>query len=124
MANDTKYYSVAGGFIYTGVMQPGDRVATDTDIEAYKAVFVARYIKAVDELLLKTANSHGYDSAYTCLSYLQSTDPKWKAEAEAFNVWRDAVWNKCHEVLNAVEAGTRTAPSVDELLEELPKIEW
>ena len=119
-----KYYSVSGGFIYTGKMQPGDRIASEEDLAAYKALFVAKYTKAVDELLLKTARSRGYDSAYTCLSYLQSTDEKWRNEAVAFNSWRDSVWNKCHEVLNAVEAGKRVAPTVDELLAELPEIVW
>ena len=36
-----------------------------------------------------------------------------------FVTWRGDVWAKCYEILGAVEAGTRAAPTVPELLAEI-----
>ena len=66
----------------------------------------------------------GYDNTYTCLSYLNSSDPIWKAEAEVFNVWRDQVWRKCHELLDRYMKGEIGEISFEELQKELPVIQW
>ena len=88
------------------------------------AEIVKTYENAVQNYLDATAQAKGYDSTYTCLSYLSSTDETWHREANIFNVWRDTVWRKCHEVLNAVLAGEIQPPTVDELIAQLPEIEW
>ena len=82
------------------------------------------YEYAVQRHLDKTAQSKGYDNTYTCLSYLNSTDEKWKTESTIFNSWRDSVWQKCHELLNAFIAGELEQPTIEEVIEALPKIEW
>lgn len=85
---------------------------------------VKGYEDAVQSHLDATAQSRGYDNTYTCLSYLSSTDEVWNREANAFNAWRDSVWRKCHEILDAVTAGTLPPPTVEELIAQLPKINW
>ena len=82
------------------------------------------YEDAVQAHLDKTAQSRGYDNTYTCLSYLSSTDETWHREANAFNSWRDSIWRKCHEILNAFMAGEIAQPTVEELIEQLPVIDW
>lgn len=82
------------------------------------------YEDAVQKHLDATAQSRDYDNTYTCLSYLSSTDEVWHHEANVFNAWRDQVWRKCHEVLNAVLSGTLPPPTVEELIALLPEIEW
>ena len=84
---------------------------------------VRGYEDAVQAYLDQTAQSRDYDTTYTCLSYLSSTDATWNREAHAFNAWRDQVWRKCHEILNAVMAGA-PKPSVAELIALLPVIDW
>lgn len=85
---------------------------------------IKRYEDAVQAHLDATAQSRDYDNTYTCLSYLSSTDETWRRESNAFNVWRDSVWRKCHEILNAVMAGEIPPPTVEELLAQLPAIDW
>lgn len=85
---------------------------------------VKGYENAVQAYLDATAQSRGYDNTYTCLSYLSSTDDIWYRESRAFNAWRDQVWRRCHEILNAVMAGECAPPSVEELLAMLPVIDW
>lgn len=82
------------------------------------------YEDAVQAYLDKTAQSRDYDNTYTCLSYLNSTDEIWYRESHAFNAWRDSVWRKCHEIMNAALAGEIQPPSVEELIAQLPVIDW
>lgn len=85
---------------------------------------VKGYEDAVQAYLDQTAQSRDYDNTYTCLSYLSSTDEIWRRESNAFNAWRDRVWRKCHEILNAVKAGMIQPPTVEELITQLPVIDW
>lgn len=82
------------------------------------------YEDAVQAHLDKTAQSRDYDNTYTCLSYLSSTDETWYRESHAFNAWRDQVWRKCHEIMNAAVAGEIAPPTVEELIAMLPEINW
>ena len=94
------------------------------EVEKTPEEIVREYENAVQDHLDATAQSKGYDNTYTCLSYLASTDETWKQESNIFNAWRDAVWRKCHEILDAVTSGALQPPTVDELLDMLPEIEW
>lgn len=108
---------VKEGKIRTIVENPPPPTPTPEEI-------IKGYEDAVQAHLDRTAQSRDYDNTYTCLSYLSSTDPTWNREANAFNAWRDQVWRKCHEILNAVMAGTKPQPTIDELIAELPAIDW
>lgn len=72
----------------------------------------------------QTAISKRYDSGNSMASYVSSTVPQWSAEAQAFVAWRDAVWAYAYAEMDKVIAEDREQPTVDDLLEELPKVEW
>lgn len=82
------------------------------------------YEVAVQQHIDRTANEKGYDSSYTCLSYLNSKDERWHTEASIFLDWRDSVWLKTHEILNDFKDGKIDQPTIDQVIEQLPKIEW
>jgi hypothetical protein len=82
------------------------------------------YENAIQDFLDKTAQSKGYDNTYTCLSYLNSTVEKWKTESNKFLVWRDEVWTKVHAILDEFNAGKIPQPSLNDVIEQLPKIDW
>jgi hypothetical protein len=50
----------------------------------------------VQSYLDSKAQIKGYDSAASCISYLNSTNTAWKADATAMNSGRDAVWSYCY----------------------------
>lgn len=81
---------------------------------------------AVQKLINDTAASRDYDDGFTCVSYFNSTDETFKAEARAFNYWRDQLWRKCYEILDDVLAGKIDSKqvNVDYVLNLLPEIEW
>lgn len=61
------------------------------------------------------AQSWGYDSLISAISYVNSTNTQYKTEAEALIAWRDAVWTKAY----TIEAGTLPA-TVNDFLIQLP----
>lgn len=71
-----------------------------------------------------TAQSRRYDSGTSLASYVASSNPAWAAEAQAFVGWRDAVWAYAYAELDTVLAGTRVLPAIEEIIGELPVIEW
>lgn len=82
----------------------------------YKAAIVA-HLDAV-------AVSRLYDNAVSISTYVNSTKPKWVAEATAFVAWRDEVWECAYAVEAEVILGQREQPTVAEFLAELPKMDW
>ena len=82
------------------------------------------FTDAIQNYLDTTAQSRRYDNIFTAISYVNSTDETFAREAHACLVWRDKVWRKCYEILDAVEAGEREIPTVEELIAELPTIDW
>ena len=82
------------------------------------------YENAVQAHLDATAQTRGYDNTYTCLSYTTSKDETWHRESSAFSDWRDACWRKAHEILNAYMAGEIAQPTVEEVIAQLPPVDW
>jgi hypothetical protein len=70
------------------------------------------------------AKVRGYDSANSCISYLNSSIVAWAADAKAMNTWRDAVWNYCYTNQAAVLAGTTALPTAAQLIAVLPAAPW
>lgn len=79
---------------------------------------------AIQSHVDQTAVSRRYDSGNSLATYVNSTNPGWAAEAIAFVAWRDAVWAYAYAELDRVLNGDREQPTIDELLEELPEMEW
>jgi hypothetical protein len=98
-------------------------IVTVDPIKAFAAAQV-RLSAAVQPHLDATARARSYDSALSCVSYIDSTVTTYQAEAAAMRDWRDAVWLRCYELLAEVQAGTRPIPTESELIALLPAIVW
>lgn len=81
-------------------------------------------ISAVQVELDKTAQSKGYDNGFACASYSYSTDSIFKQEAQAYVEWRDKVWRYCYDLLDKYLAGEIEQPTIEYVLENMPKINW
>ena len=81
------------------------------------------YQRAIEAHVDAAARSRDYSGAISCASYVASTVPPWRAEAEAFVAWRDAVYLAAFAELDAVESGG-DAPSIEDFLAALPAIDW
>lgn len=81
-------------------------------------------INAVQAHIDAAAASRGYDNANSCVSYFNSSDPVFSKEAKAMLEWRDKCWRGCYNLLEEYQAGKIGRPTVESVIESLPKIEW
>lgn len=84
---------------------------------------VAMYTNAVQAHLDAEARKKNYDGILSAASYaaLPVGEP-FQAEGLAYAKWRSAVWAKCYEILAQIKAGTRPAPTPEEVIAELPAL--
>jgi hypothetical protein len=85
---------------------------------------ITDYENAIQNLVDSTAREKQFRDGVTLASYIGSTKPKWAAEAQAFVAWRDYVWTSAYAELEKVQNGEREQPSIEAIIEELPKITW
>lgn len=77
--------------------------------------------KVMDEKVKEHDYQYGIDNACT---YVSSSVPAYKADAEALVAWRDAVWVTAYQIFAEVQAGQRAAPTISKFLSELPALTW
>ena len=79
---------------------------------------------AVQAVLDKKAKEKNYDNGFAVASYALSTNDTFRSDAGKFIAWRDAVWAKCYQILDAYKAGEIEMPSVENVIAVLPELEW
>lgn len=79
---------------------------------------------SVENYLNSKVLERDYKSVIHACSYAESTVPQYKAEALSVVAWRDSVWIKAYSIQEEVLNGQRDVPSENELLAELPSLEW
>ena len=79
---------------------------------------------AVQAYMDDAVKARGYDGVLSACSYVNTGVEKFDAEGAACRAWRSSVWAKCYEILGEVQAGIRSIPTADELIAELPALEW
>lgn len=93
---------------------------TQSEIDAKKAEKKMDKIKnAVQTHLDKKAKSMGYDDIDTIAKYIGYDNP-FRVECELLGSWCASVWAYCYQALGDVTGGTRTEPTIEELIAELP----
>lgn len=79
---------------------------------------------AVEDYVDVTAQNLGYNSIVTAVGYAdEPAVPKFQAEGRKLRAWRSLVWAKCYEILNDVVTKKRKAPTIAQLLKELPTLD-
>ena len=130
---DTKQYRIAADWCNANnaiiaeyddryeVIVVKEEVLTD---EEQRALIKARLTAVVQSWMDKTVQTRNYDNIHTACTYAYSTDEIFKKEGTACLAWRDNVWRTRYNILNEVLAGNREIPTEEELIAELPKLEW
>lgn len=109
-----KTVTVRGGFQILGGALPID--ADEPTVEDY-ATAVQNFVDTI-------AKAREFNDGVTAATYLTSTIPQWRADAEVFVAWRDTVWAYSYGELDKVRSGVRQQPAIDAFINELPAIEW
>lgn len=84
----------------------------------------ARLTALIQSHIDATARSRNYDSALSCVSYVNSTVPQFAAEAAAMVEWRDACWITAVTVLGQILANQIPVPTEAEAIAALPPMVW
>ena len=85
----------------------------------------AYFLQAAQDHLDVISHEKGFDSALTCISYINSKNLDRRVYAALMNDYRDTIWDYCEKVFDDVMAGRRTIPaSAEEFIAELPKLNW
>jgi hypothetical protein len=83
---------------------------------------LAEYDKAMEEHIYSVRAARGYTTREPGV-YINSTVPRWKADAEVWNAWLDAVMQYSLAILNSAKE-TGEIPSLDDYINNAPKIDW
>ena len=76
---------------------------------------------AVQQWLDSTAQTLGYDSIVSAVSYAEEAAvPAFQAQGQALRAWRSQVWAACISVLADVTSGKMLPPTPPELIKLLP----
>lgn len=82
---------------------------------------VYRYRSAVGLHIDQEAQALGYDDVSTAVTYADEPAVlKFQQEGQALRAWRSQVWTAYYSILADVERGSRSEPTVEELIAELP----
>lgn len=83
----------------------------------------ALFKEKTQELLDAKARERGYDDILSACSYA-GYDNDFRAEGEAFGIWRARVWKYGYGLLNTIAEGKhKMLKSFDEILAEMPTLE-
>lgn len=78
----------------------------------------------ITQWLDRVVQAKGYDNIVSCTSYANSTDPTFRAEAQAAIAWRDAVYRRSYEILANIPDGVTTPDQVMALLPQPAEYGW
>lgn len=88
------------------------------------AELVKLYQDAIQLHLDKVVQSRNYDGILSLCSYATSVVPRFSGEGQAGVNWRDAVWLHAYQYLMDFQLGKRPVITPEELIAELPSINW
>lgn len=110
--------SVQVGYTYDGTSFAAPSEPQKTEMQLFE-----EYKTAIEEVLNSKAKEKMYQSATSIATYTASTNPVWKAEADAFVAWRDAVYVYGLNILSQVQSGGEE-PSIPDMIAGMPTLTW
>lgn len=78
----------------------------------------------VQLMLDRKAQEKNYDNGFALSTYSNSTIPTFKEEAKKYIEWRDQCWMICYGLLDKYQSGEIERPTVDDVMNQMPALEW
>lgn len=86
--------------------------------------FVKSVTAATQQRLDDFASTRNYDGILSACTYATSAIPKFQTEGQYCVNQRDATWATLYQIMGAVQAGARPMPSLEQVISELPLLDW
>ena len=103
---------------------PSNEQFHDAAALALKENRVKEYSRALQNHIDNVAREKNYENGFTCATYINSSNPQWQAEAQAFVTWRDLCWEYALDIYEQVENGLIQPPALEDFIANLPLIDW
>jgi len=92
--------------------------------EEQLAITKKQFTAAIDTYMDQFADERGYDSMASAASYQGDEDPQFDLEGTYCKKMRSRIYRQAWGIQDSVLAGERPMPTAEEVLAELPKLEW
>lgn len=101
------------------LLAEGDQYEQAYNLMRFREIGQVLVQNHIDEV----AKTRQYNTGISCVSYAQSTNPVWAAEAQAFIAWRDEIFSYAIKIFLDIQEG-QPAPTQEEFIAGFPKIVW
>lgn len=85
---------------------------------------VVAVTQAVQQRLDNFARTRAYDGILSACTYATSAVPKFAMEGQYAVQVRDTTWAVCYQIMADAQQGQRPIPTIEQVLAELPVLEW
>ena len=92
--------------------------------EEQQAAMQQAFTEAIQQRLDAFAQTRGYDNIMSACTYTSSIMERFRLEGVRAARLRDETWIQAYAILDAVLAGEREVPTLEELFAELPALTW
>ena len=113
-SDDTKVGFMFDGMNFREIQRP----------EKSQSMIEAEYEMVLKGHLNDVARERKYSDATSCISYINSTNAAWAAEAQAFNKYRDDIYSFVIELQSDVASGAKKMPEMGDFSKMLPVMVW
>jgi hypothetical protein len=98
-------------------------VTAEMKTDAANTAAIKTIESAIETHMDEIAQADGWDNRWSCVARAGYPN-QYQAKGIAFGQWMDDCWGLILQANLAIEAGTRTIPTVEEAIAELPVMVW
>lgn len=102
----------------------GNGGVLDDYLEVQQLTLQQRVIAGVQKRLDDFALSRGYDDIKSAVDYAGDEDAEFDKEGTYCKRMRSRHWRTCYQILGEVEAGVRSMPTFEDVMAQMPLLEW
>lgn len=119
---DIVEYIAPDGTVYPAMTKEEQEAKFYADkAEAEAKALKTMFTNTIQQMLDAKAQEKGYDNIVSACSYAGYDNP-FRAEGEAYGVWRASCWQVGYALLAEVQTGTKPMPTVEEVLALMPTL--
>ena len=106
-------------------MYPSDTVISVDAFSDQREMELEQFSSIMESKIRVTPQERGYDSPETLISYMFSSNEKYKKEAKNFIEWRDQAYDKIFAIINKFKTdSTYNLPNITTVFNDIGSVNW